>query len=185
MNLEELGISKEKLQELVVERVSEEVLHGRSQEEDGGETLSQRLRQLATDAADARVVALFAEYIEPRIAEFIDGLILQKTNEWGEAQGKSFTFIEYLIDRAEKHIAEPVDYRGRSESECKSQRDSFRKAQGRLVYMVDDKLQYSIKIAMEKAMEDANSVLADGIATTVKAQMADIAKNLKVSAKVR
>jgi len=189
MELEDLGISKEKLQELVVERVSEQILSSSSWDEDGEEhqgnsAMYHKLQTAVSEVADARVAALFEEHIHPRVETFVNDLTLQKTNSWGEVHGESFTFIEYLIDRAEKYLVEEVDFKGKTRGESGSSYN-WKADQGRLCSMIDKHLQYEISNAMEKAMKNANSQIADGITETVRIKLAEVVAKLNKEAKKR
>ena len=187
MDLKDLGLTQERAREMVIDRIVTQLL---STSEFDIEWEQERLRESALfralesamqEAADAKVAALFEEHVAPNVARYVEELTLTKTNKWGEEKEKTLTFIEYLVERAEAYINEDVDYGGKAQKRG----DSFgwRKGGTRIAFMVDEHLQYSISAAMKTAVKDVNSQLANGIAETVKAQLAQIVAKLKVEVK--
>lgn len=95
----------------------------------------------------------------------------------------AFTFIEYLVKRAEAYLTEKVDFQGKSKDENGSY-SSFSPSQTRIAHMVHQHLSYSIESAMKNAVQTANSAIAIGIAETVKIKLAEIQKGIQASIKV-
>lgn len=184
MNIEELGFTKQELQERVVEKIAEEILSSRDYDEDGIESpvaseFKRHLEKLVQKEIDRRVAELGSTQVAPLVIEAIDKVVIQKTNEWGEARGVSVSFIEYLVQRAEAWIKEPVDSSGESRSEA---RDTYNKRfeTPRIVHMIDKHIGYSVKFSVEAALKDMNSKLATGIAETVKTQITKTLEGVKV-----
>lgn len=179
MHALELGITQEELLERVLERAAEQVVEHFVSEDTARRTMQDVVRTAIDDVAER----MASEVAEPLVQGQIESVSLQRTNEWGEAKGEALTFIEYLVKRAEGYFIEPVDHHGKTKSESRSSYD-WRSAQTRIAHMIDKHLQYSIKIAMEKALETANSKIVEGIQKTVKMKLDEVTKSLKVDVKV-
>jgi len=172
LTLEDLGLTREELCERVVHRLCANF----SEYADMESHLEQKIR----DAADAAVARLADEHVLPNVNEFIENLTLQKTNCWGESQGKSLTFVEYLVERAEAYMKETVNYEGKPKG---TDSYSWTGKGTRLAYMIDKHLHFSIEKAMKEALETANKSIVDGLEQTVKIKLEEIAKSLKVTVK--
>ncbi len=181
ISLTDLGITPEELRQRVVDKIAGDIMSDECFESD----LQRKVSLMLKEKVDAAVTDLGDTVVAPRIAEMLEDLCLQQTNQWGERTGKSLTFIEYLTQRAEGYMTEKVDFQGLTAAECKSHCSSFSAAQTRVAFMVDAHLQFSIKTAMEKALADANSQIAAGITDTVKQQLAAIVGRIKATVAVK
>lgn len=180
---EQIGITQEELQERVVDGLVERIL-GQPVEDDEGRVLRRTVmdeaEKRATEAINAKVDAIAAAHILPRIEAMIEGLVLQQTNKWGEKTGEPLTFVEYLIERAEQFIKAPVDFEGKAKDE-KGYGGSWKPSTSRVAFMIERHLQYSIETALETVLKDANSKLAEGIEQAVKIKLNEISLALKPS----
>lgn len=186
IDLQALGFTQEELQDRVIDQIVERVLTGAYFDEDGDEVLRSskfagELNKRIKSMIDAKVDAIANEHVLPGVHSYIENITLQKTTSWGEKEGKPFTFIEYLIHRAEVFMKEDVDGEGRTAAECSQRSHSFYKRGTRVVQMIDKHLSDSIKTAMEKALADANSQIANGITHAVKTNLNEILGKLKVA----
>jgi len=186
--LESLGFTKEELQEKVIERLCQQVMEGTAAYDEDREeyfeksAFAKKLKGLVTEHIDAKIHEIAAEHVLPRMSEFIENLILQKTNCWGEKQGQSVTIIEYIVQRAEAYMTEKVDLNGKPNTG----RDSYWKASDtRIGHMIDGYLKYHIETAMKDALTTANNSIAEGISATVKMKLEEITKTLRVSAGIK
>lgn len=179
--LEQIGITKEELQQRVVEHVAKELLSGdvdydgdyvRSEIQRGVENL---IRDEVATAADA----IASECIAPVAKKMIEDATLQKTSSWGEQKGEPITFKEYIIQRAEKWLTEKVDYDGKSKSE---RRDSYGWSGNntRIAHLVDNHIKYTIQTTLERGLADVKSSLAKGLTDAVRLQMDTLSKAFKV-----
>jgi hypothetical protein len=177
LTLEELGVTQEKLLDMVVDRfVDTFAIDG-----DGFETkVAKECQKQVGVAVDAAIAKLAEQHILPNVAQYIENVTLQETTKWGEKKGEPKTFIEYLIARAENYLTETVDYEGRAKAERETY--SWSGKQTRITFLVHQHLQYSIENAMKAALVEANSQIANGIAETVKLKLGEITQ--KLSAKV-
>ena len=180
ITLQDIGLSQEEMANRVIDAIADRFIDDR----DFGKLIHAKVDKAIVEQIDAAVAQLSSETIAPRITEMVEGHCLQETNKWGEATGQKLTFTEYLIDRAERFLTEQVDHNGQSKIESG---DSYgwKPYAGRVATMIDNHLQYSISTAMKKALESTNSKIAEGIAVTVKTQLEEILKGLRVGVSVR
>ena len=180
IDLSQLGLDEEKLAARVVENIAEQVM-----EDSEGiyEDIESNLKRQQTESIKDAVDAIGKEYVDPKLAELITGWTLQKTTEWGEAQGKAVSFTEYLVQCAHEYMSEPVDYQGKSKSENRHG-SGWSKKTTRVVFLMEKHLHYHIDRAMEDALKNANAQISVSIQEAIKLSLADIQKKLKVTAKV-
>lgn len=182
-----IGLSQEELQTRLIETLCERAMTNISFNEEGdpwkGDSrFSVKLRDAIQKRIDAAIDLVADKYITPLLAGKIETLTLQGTNHWGEAKGEPITFIEYLTQRAEKYMVEPVDSSGKSEAECRRSGNSFYgKGTTRIAQAIDKHLEYSIKSAMEAALKDAQSKITASMAEACKMALADVQQKLKVT----
>jgi len=184
LSLEGLGFTKGDLQERVIDRICETLLSSIEYDpEDGGEypvaskfqqAIKQRIEQKTKDTINA----VAEKHVLPNVTKYIEELTIQKTNEYGEKRGASFTFIEYLTDRAKEYMQEKVNYEGKDKAECGGY--SFSGAQTRITHLVNRHLHNSIETAMKDAMNVATGEIARGIHETARLKLNEIAASLKV-----
>lgn len=179
--LEQIGITKEELQKRVVERLCDRVMGTVECDGDGYEysTDSQFARKLAAsveEAVDKRIEEIGAKYVDPQVSEIVEKLTIQRTNEYGDKKGKPYTFVEYMASRAEAYLMESVDSQGNPKTA-----DRYNTAtQTRLTHLVDQHLHYAVSTAMNNAVKNANTVLADALTETCKIKLAEIVAKLEV-----
>lgn len=162
-----LGLSPEKLQQMIVDQAVEQLLSGRGYDEDGDmvvddSKLTKRITELAMSRINEKIEKLAAEHLLPKLDAHIDTLVLQQTTQWGEKQGAPMTVTEYLVSRANAYMGDEVDLQGRSKAES-GDSYNWRKHSTRIAFAIDKHLQFHISSAMEKALKDANAVMAKGL----------------------
>jgi hypothetical protein len=175
----DLGVSQADLLEMVVERAAQKIaaemdmdrdIRGRVERE-----LEKRLAQAITKIGD--------EVVAPFIAEGLEKIAIQRTNEWGERTGKSMTLREFLVHRADAYLTEEVNYDGQTVADyTKNGRyvHDFKRHSTRVAYLVDKRFQSAIESAMADAVKSANEVIADGIAGAVKIRLTELSKSFAV-----
>jgi hypothetical protein len=172
IDLKALGITEEDLIARIVDSTVDRMLDSIGYDEDGNEfvdnsRMATRLTEIVQKMIDAKVQALADTHVKPLIESRLESLVLQQTNKWGEKTGQPVTFIEYLTQRADVYMAEPVDVNGKQYST-------------RVAHMMEKYLATSIRIAMEQALKDANASISKGLAEAVKIALADAQAKLKV-----
>lgn len=183
IDLNALGFTQEELQNRVVEQIVGQLLSGRADEEDFADSeFADKLAKAATDMMEREINRIADEHLVPRVAEMIESVCLQRTNEWGEKKKEEpLTFREYLVKRAEAWLMEPVDFQGKT-----VERTSYGRADlTRVTYLVDKHLSYTIESAMKNAVEAANKSIVGGIAETVKLKLSEISRTLAVTVETR
>ncbi len=192
IDLAELGITQEELVDRAVEQIAKTAVSERVQtiDEDGNpadymETTPMG-RQIAK-AIQARLDTAVANIVEtlvlPDIEARIRSLVLQKTNQWGEAKGEAVTFVEYVTEKAEAWMTEKVSFDGASKAESRNAHN-WTGTQTRISHAVHKYLQYEIETAMKKVLGNGTATLVKGIQETVKIKLAEIADGLKVTAQL-
>jgi len=187
---EQIGLNQEELQERIVDGLAEKLLYKYVVDEEGDfqadSPIKKRLDKLIQETIDGEVERLGQKFIIPKIQALIEGAAIQATNQWGETKGEPKTFIEYLVDRADAYMREPVDYNGKSKSELSSyDSNRFKRSSTRLTWQVDNKLQYAIDAAMKTIIKGANESLADSLSKTVRFRIKEIADSVKVETKIK
>lgn len=187
IDLEAIGLTQEEVQQRVIERICSNLLTGESYDEDGtpfadDSELAKKLTAAVRKQVDDTINLLATKHVLPNVAQYIESLTMQATNQWGEKTGKKTTFIEYLAQRAEAYMQEQVDYNGKSKAESRDGY-SWKGTQTRITALVNEHLHYSIKTAMEYALKDANSKIAGGIMEAVKIKLNEVAALLRVEVK--
>lgn len=181
----ELGLSNEELTERVVSKCVERVMESVGYDEDGEadtvpSSFAKKLQKAVIARVDKAIDAIASKHILPNVTTYLETLCLQETNQWGEKKGKSITFLEYLVDRAQKYMTEQVNNDGKSESEMTYDRHNFRGKETRIANLVHNHLSFYIQRAMEETVKNGNAILIEGIQETVKAKLAEVAEKLKV-----
>jgi len=182
-SLEALGISAEDLTNRIVDKAVDCLLSETAFDEDDDEyvvptDLKRRLDKAVKAQVDTKIAALAEQHVLPRVSEMIENLTLQETNKWGEKTGASLTFIEYLTQRADAYMQEPVNHNGKTKAE---ETYNWSKSTSRVAYLINSHLHYSIEAAMKAALKDANSSIAKGLEDAVKTALQQATARLKVA----
>lgn len=185
---ETLGISADEIVDRVVSRIADQVMTSTGCDEDGElhsypSSFSRKVYDAVKQRIDEKVGEIAEAHILPKVSTYIENLTLQETNRWGEKTGASKTFIEYLTERAEAYLQEPVNYEGKPKSA--SGGFSWSASQTRLTHMVHEHLQYSIETAMKESLNIATGGVAKALHETVRLKLNEVAASLKVEVKTR
>jgi hypothetical protein len=180
--LQTLGLSQEELQERVIDKICESFLSTTGFDEDGSYEMPSNMQRILKDHITKnikeQVERLGNIHVIPKINDYVENLVITKTNSYGEKSGETMTFIEYLVKAAEDYMIEPVNHTGKAKHEDSY---SWHKSTTRIAYMVDKHLQYSIETAMKQALQTANSAIANGINEAVKIKLNEVVNGIKVS----
>ncbi len=188
ISLETLGITKDEIEDRVVETVARALLSSVACDEDGDEVripsgLKRKLDAKIEDAVDKAIDTLAKARVEPMLAGHVEALVLQQTNQWGEKVGKPVTFVEYLVGRAEAWMTEKVDHNGKTKAESGGY--SWSGNTTRVAFLIDSHLQFQISSAMKRALADANTTFAKGLNDAVKVALGQVVQSIKVEVKTR
>ena len=188
LTLKSLGITHEELLRRLVDQMIGKLLYDEYLDEDGrpaghrDSEFKQKLEEQFRAKVDESVETIAGRHVLPNVEQFVEGLVLQKTNKWGEGKGKPVTFVEYLVERAEVYMSEEVNYDGRPKG---TDGYSWRAHSTRLVHAVHEHLQYEIDRAMKEVIKDANSQLSKGIQGSVKVALEQLLAKVKCEVKVK
>ena len=179
--LQELGFTKEELEQKVIQKIADDLLLEYGYDSETGATeadhspLARKFHEIIKKHVDRQINKMAEEYVVPRVREIIESVSLQQTNQWGEKQGTSKTFVEYLTESAQAYLMQPVDYEGKPDSGYSN------KNQTRLVHLVHKHLHYSIENAMKAAVEQVKAAIGPALQKTCELKLNEIASSLKVS----
>lgn len=187
--LEALGITREDVLACTVKEIAKQILG----QDDEGEYEVPNLESKVTrnvqqfiDAKVAEIVSgecskIFAPLIRTKLAEYT----FQETNRWGEAQGRSVTFTEFLVKKIEGYMLEEVDSNGRSREECKARSDSFYAKGPRVTVAIRDYFHFAMQECMKQVLQDGANILTEGIEKAAKVALGDIHSRLVAKVEVK
>lgn len=189
ITIEALGISQDEVVERVVARLTENLMNAYGVDDDGervevgNSKFLAHLQKKVLEKVDVAVAEIAGRNVLPNVAAYVENICLQETTKWGEKVGKSVTFTEYLVSRAERYLTEEVNYEGKSKDEM---RDSYgwSKSQTRVAHLVHKHLHYSIETAMKEALKGVNASVAKGLEDAVKIKLGEVLAKLKVGVTV-
>lgn len=184
IDLSALGFTQEELQKRVVDQICETLMHSERGDDEGnswyGDSEFKRDLDKQIKARIEETINTLAEkHVLPKVSQYIEGLTLQQTTQWGEKRGEPVSFVEYLTKRAEDYMQEKVNYEGKGKNDTGS--ISWSGTQTRITYLIHQHLHYSIETAMKNALKVATGEIAKGIHETAKIKLNEISETLKVS----
>ena len=183
--LKSLGIDPETLGERIVEQAVESLLHNRGFDEDGepagtyASDFKRRIEAKIQEAVDAKIEALAAEHVVPKVGEMIENANMQQTSTYGEPKGEPMTFLEFIAARAEAYMSEPVNLQCESKRETKAY--EWRAEGPRLTVLMRMYIRETLEKHARAAVTDVNKVIAENIKKSALDAITDAAVKLKVS----
>lgn len=183
--LEALGVSTEDLTDRIVDQAVNALLYSNgfnpeTEEEVTYESKFKReIENKIQKTVDAKIAAIAAQHILPRVGELIEAANMVQTNKWGEAKSAPMSFKEYIAHRADAYMCEEVDINGKSKGEGDSY--SWRSCGPRLSVLMRSYIKDSMETAAKSAVNDINKVIAKNIEKAAKDAIAATAANIKVS----
>lgn len=184
ITLESLGLTKKAVEEKAIEVAVEKLLYGKTYDDCGNEDdvdtkLHDKLKVLIKERIDETINVFAEKHVLPKVSEYIENIVLQTTNKWGEKKGEPLSFIEYLIERAEEYMKEQVDNQGKSKSESGGY--SWSGKETRITHLIHQHLKYNIEKAAKESLKSANDVISEGICKTVEIKLKEVVDSLKVN----
>ncbi len=179
MDLIELGLTRKELQQRLVDTICSRLLAVGSSDT----VVAEEFKTLVKEQITSSVFTIAEKHLVPGISERIENICLQATTAWGEKKGEPLSFTQYLLERADAYLLEPVNNYGKTKAEEGS--CSWGKDQTRIAHMIQHHLHYAIKTAMEKALETANTTIVEGIEETVKIKLNEVVNALNITVKTR
>lgn len=188
ITMESIGLTKEELQERVIEALVGNILRGNAYDPDTEDEVlvdsdfKRRIDEKIKAAVETKINAMFEAHVLPNVAQYIDNLTLQERTKWGEKKGQPMSFVEYLVSRAEHYITEEVNYEGKSREDGGY---SWSKHSTRITHLIHEHLKYEIQTAMNTALKEANKTFATGLQRAVNIALNEAIANTKVVADVK
>lgn len=184
ITLESLGISQDVLAEKLVEKISDRFFMALHFDPEGDEWLGDtKIANKISDMAKTRlneiVDQIGEKHVLPRVTELFETLVLQRTSEWGEKKGETISFTEYMVQRADSWLREPVDRSGKTKADSGGYQWSA--SGSRAQYLIDKHLQYHVETAMQGALKNANDSIIGGLESAMRIQLKTVADKLKVT----
>ena len=183
--LKALGISPEELGSRIVDQAVEVLLNNTGFDPDTEAETSyaskfkREIESRIQKAVDAKIAALAAVYLIPRVGEIIEKANLLQTNKYGEQKGPSMTFIEYIVSRAEAYMSEDVDYHCKSKNEGDSY--NWKSCGPRLTVLMRNYIRDTLETHAKKAIVDVNKVFAANIEKAAREAITSAANSIQVS----
>jgi hypothetical protein len=186
-DFEALGLSKEDVQERLIETLADRMLKAKGWDDDGDEislpsSLKTQLESLITKRLDLAVQSAFDRVVPTSIDDYVANYKIQQTNPYGQPEGPQQTFVEFIAGRVNEYLLELVDGSGVSQREAKAKGNSWYgsgKSQNRINFMLDIRLAGAINEGIEKAFADTKGLLANGIQAAVLAHLKQFGETLK------
>ena len=207
LTLESLGLTREELQERVIDTICTRMLEtevefcgedGNTEARFQSTKLADALRKTIRRKIDEGINSLALKYVIPNAEALIQNVAMGNTNAWGEPVGPAVGFKEYLAKRAEAYMLEPVDYDGKTKQE--GYHSDFKMRSTRLAYMIDHHLHYHVEAAvvqviqlhtqgieqvMQNILKQANNFLVEGIDKAVRANLELLLKSFKAKVDIK
>lgn len=184
--LEALGINKDDLGNRIVDQAVHALLYSagfnpETEEETSYESrFKAEIEKRIQQAVDAKIAALAAEHLVPRVGEMIEKADMRKTNRYGEPVTPPMTFKEYIAHRAEAYMAEDVNYQCQSKEES-GDSYNWRKEGPRLTVLMRTYIKDTLEKSAKAAVTDVNKVIASNIEKAARDAINSAAQSLKVS----
>ncbi len=186
LTCEDFGLSQEQMIDRLIETMADRLL---GEDEDyEPEEESYGLRKTVMDKLDAKIkerideqVTKIAEkHVFGAVGQMLENLVFPQTNKFGEAKKEPLTLREYLAKRAEGYMAEEVDRNGKTKSQDSY---SWRPDSSRLMYAVNENLQYVMNIEVEKAAKSVHGAFAKSVQDAVTRAIRDLRVSVSASVK--
>lgn len=182
LDLAALGFTKENLQQRVIDQICEQLLSRETGDEDGrswfGESdFKKELDKLIKQRIDAKVTEIADKHVLPKVDAIIEGFVLQETTSWGEKKGRSFTFTEYLVSRAEHYMNEDVNFSGETKEKAGY---NWSKETNRMTWCINRMLATYMQNAMKQCLRDMDAKVNGGLMAAAQASMVEAAKSIRL-----
>ncbi|OZI56766.1 hypothetical protein [Bordetella genomosp. 4] len=185
--LEALGVSVEDLADRIVDQAVSVLLSSTGFDPDSEEEFSyesrfkREIEKRVQESVDAKIAALAAEHLVPRVGEMIENADMRQTNRYGEPVTPKMTFKEYIAARAETYMTEDVDHNAKSKAES-GDSYNWRASGPRLTVLMRTYIRETLEQHAKAAVTDVNKVIAKNIENAAKDAITAAAQAIKVTA---
>lgn len=182
-NFSALGISTAELEEKIVDKAVETILDRIGYEPDTGadtventelcRILQERLAARVQDLVDGVV----EEHLMGQAREMIEGVLIKRTNEFGEEKAEPATLQEYIAHRLERFMNEIVNSKGE-----RVYRDDYVRydRSTRLEYLISEEFGRKFKEVIQELVQQTNSAMIGSLKTSFENILTGLVKNMKI-----
>jgi uncharacterized membrane-anchored protein YjiN (DUF445 family) len=163
--LQSLGLTKEEMQERIINNAVKALLRENGSDEDGececATTLSRRIGSKIEKKLDAIADDFVEKRIGAHVMEYIEKTLLNPTDHYGTKKGNPRTFAEYVIERFDSFLKEKVNEQGtvdRYHDGCTE----------RGAWLVMRHIREAIEKVIKESLGGAVNTIKDGIAGQIK-----------------
>lgn len=184
--LKSLGISPEELGNRIVHQCVESLLSGAGFDPDTEQEMryetkfKREIGARIKAAVDAKISAIAAEHLIPRVGEMIEKADMRKTNQFGESVSAPMTFKEYIAHRAESYMSEEVNHEGKSRGES-GDTYNWKSCGPRLSVLMRNYIRETMETHARAAVTDINKVIAENIMKAAQDAITSATAALKVA----
>lgn len=160
MDLTALGVTKEQLLELVVDKIVDDITSGYDAT-DVLETARMRAEEKKQLIAQEQIDTYLERELPGVLDAALNSTLLSRPNKkWGEPAVK-VSFQQFACERMAEWLTEKVNYEGRVDNYGQGNN------QPRIVYLIHHRLKDEIERAVGSVMKDAHTILGEGIQAVV------------------
>lgn len=190
MDIAQLGVTKQELLDLVVNKIASTFLGAEPEERDEegnpfniearlDSEIGKRITKKIAAAVDRVCEKHFSAAMEEKIESLIVSTSFPSTNEYGEQKPGSvpMTLREMLADRAKKYLEQRVDENGKPRP-----KDSYgwRDSQTMAQHLVGKEINAVISTAVRDTVVQGNLLLADTIEKAIKSRFDEVRSKLSI-----
>lgn len=177
INLAELGINAEKIQEAVVQEITERILTG---ERGWDESKFRReMDEQMKKAVQSGIEKVIAAVLQGEITAQIENLKFDQTNRYGEKKGDQLTLREWITNHIATYLNEDVNEKGLSNKEDSY---SWKSAGKRAMVLFKSTMREEIQLSINAMWREGNKPLLDAVQDAVNNQLQYLRENLKLFA---
>lgn len=177
INLQDLGIDAAKIQDAVVEEITERILTG---ERGWDESKFRReMDDQIKKAVQSGIEKVIAAVLQGEITAQIENLRFENTNGYGEKKGDPQTLREWIAGHINGYLNEDVNLELKSRNEINSY-DNFKSAGKRVMVMFKATMREEIQVSINAMWRDGNKPLLDAVQEAVTNQLTFLRDNLKL-----
>jgi len=175
IDLKDLGIDAAKIQNAVVEEITDRILTG---ERGWDESKFRReMDEQIKKHVQSGIEKVIAAVLQGEITAQIENLKFEKTNGYGEKKGEPQTLREWITDRITTYFNEDVNEKGESHTENSY---SWKCAGKRAMVLFKVTMREEIQTSINAMWRDGNKPLLDAVQEAVTNQLTFLRDNLKL-----
>lgn len=175
INLNDLGISAEKIQSAVVEEIADRLLNGDNEWSDS--KLHSQLKVSVDKAVKERLDRFVADILADNISVQIESLKFTQTNRYGEKISETLTLREWVTKQITEYFDAEVDAEGNTRQE---KQYNFQPAGKRALVLFKNTMRQEIQVSLNQIWREGNKPLLDAVQEAVMTQLDYLRENLRL-----